>query len=81
LETPRRNSIKLSSNSNIEASLNFSLKIYFESEDVAMEKVLPLFKLFKSIFYFKISEPGKVFFGSVKISMGLNFEFKVFKPF
>jgi hypothetical protein len=32
-----------------------------------MEKVVPLFKPFKTIFYSQFSENGKVLFGSVKV--------------
>jgi hypothetical protein len=45
----------------------FSLKIHFYPEEVPMEKVLPLFKPFKPIFYFKFVEFRKVLFGSVKV--------------
>jgi hypothetical protein len=33
---------------------NFLFQIHFESEEVSMDKVVPLFKFFKTIFYFKI---------------------------
>jgi hypothetical protein len=35
-----------------------------------MEKVVPLFKTFKTIFYFKILEVGKILFGA-KASLNL----------
>jgi hypothetical protein len=38
---------------------DFSFKIKFESEEVSMEKVVPLFEPFNSIFYFKIFKHGK----------------------
>jgi hypothetical protein len=41
-----------------------------------MYKVVPLFKIFTTIFYFKFLKLGKVNFGSVKIQMSLNFKFK-----
>jgi hypothetical protein len=59
----------------------FSLKIDFEFIEAYMEKVVPIVKPFKTIFYSKFFEPGKVLFGSVKVRTGLNFEFKSFKPF
>jgi hypothetical protein len=40
----------------------FSFKIHLEFEEVPIQKVVPLFKLFKAIFYFKNFEPGKVLF-------------------
>jgi hypothetical protein len=45
----------------------FSFKIHFEFESLSMEKVVPLFKPFKTIFYSQFSENGKVLFGSVKV--------------
>jgi hypothetical protein len=45
----------------------FSFKVQFESEEVSMEKVINLFKPLKIIFYFKIFEPRKVLFESVKV--------------
>jgi hypothetical protein len=77
LEISRRNSIKFSSHSNIEGSLNFSIKIHFISKEVPMEKIVPLFKTFKIIFYLNFSEQGKVLFWSVKIWKDLN----SFEPF
>jgi hypothetical protein len=41
-----------------------------------MEKVAPLSKSFKTIFYLIFSEEGKIPFGSVKVRRSLNFEFK-----
>jgi hypothetical protein len=46
-----------------------------------MEKVIPFFKTLTTIFYFKFFEPGKIPFGWVKVFMGLNFEFNLFKLF
>jgi hypothetical protein len=43
------------------------LKIQFESEEVYMENVVPLFKPFKTIFYLKFSDLGNVLFGSKEI--------------
>jgi hypothetical protein len=37
-----------------------------------MEKVVPFFKPFTTIFYFKFFELGKIVFGSVKVSKDLN---------
>jgi hypothetical protein len=45
---------------------NFSFKIHLESKEVPLEKVVPFFKSFIAIFYFKIFKLGKVIFGSVK---------------
>jgi hypothetical protein len=42
----------------------FAFNIHFENEEVSMEKVVPLLKTFKTIFYFKIFNQGKVLFGS-----------------
>jgi hypothetical protein len=42
-----------------------------------MDKDVHLLDIFKTIFYFKFLEPGKVKFGSIKIWRNLN----VFKPF
>jgi hypothetical protein len=41
-----------------------------------MEKVVPFFKTFTTILYFKLFELGKVLFQSVKVRMSLNFEFQ-----
>jgi hypothetical protein len=38
-----------------------------------MVKVVPLFKPFKTIFYFKIFKPGTVLFGSIKVWIDLKF--------
>jgi hypothetical protein len=38
-------------------------KIHFGSKEIPMEKVVPFFKIFTTIFYFKFFEPGKVLFG------------------
>jgi hypothetical protein len=56
--------------------------MHFESGGVLMEKVVPLFKIVRTIFYFKIFKLIKVIFGSVKPSNNLNqiqthFEFKI----
>jgi hypothetical protein len=66
LKIPRRNSIKFYPNSNLEISLNFHT-IHLESEEVPMEKVVPLFKPFKTIFHFKFFEQVKVLFRSAKV--------------
>jgi hypothetical protein len=60
----------------------FSFKIHFESKEVSMEKVVPLFNPFKTIFYFNFYEQGKVLFESIKVWRGLKlFEFiQIFKP-
>jgi hypothetical protein len=44
----------------------FLFEIHFESEDVPMEKVVPLFKPFGNIFYFKIFQLGRVLLRVVK---------------
>jgi hypothetical protein len=41
-----------------------------------MEKAVHLFDIFKTTFYFKFLELGKVNFGSVKVRMSLKFKFK-----
>jgi hypothetical protein len=38
-----------------------------------MVKVVPLFKPFKTIFYFKFFKPGKVLFRSIKVWIDLKF--------
>jgi hypothetical protein len=53
----------------------FSFKIHFKSEEVSIEKVVPLLKPFKTIFYLKQFNPEKVLFGSKEIRTGLKFEF------
>jgi hypothetical protein len=45
----------------------FLFKIPSESEEVSIEKVVHIFEIFKTIFYFKILELRKVNFGSVKL--------------
>jgi hypothetical protein len=45
----------------------FSFQIPFESEEVSMEKVVHLFEIFKTMFYFKFLELRKVKFESIKI--------------
>jgi hypothetical protein len=42
-----------------------------------MDKLVHLFEIFKTIFYFKFLELGKVKFGSIKIWKNVN----IFKPF
>jgi hypothetical protein len=42
-------------------------KIPSESKGVSMEKVVPIFKIFKIIFYLKILELRKIHFGSLKV--------------
>jgi hypothetical protein len=46
---------------------DFYIQIHFESEEVSMEKVVHIFETFKTIFYFKNFEPGKVLFGSNQV--------------
>jgi hypothetical protein len=46
-----------------------------------MEKVVPLFKPFNFIFYFKFFRLRKIIFRSVKVWMSLNFEFESFDRF
>jgi hypothetical protein len=55
----------------------FSCKMPSKSEEVFMEKVLYLFKIFKTVFCFKFLELRNVPFESVKVWKNLN----VFKPF
>jgi hypothetical protein len=50
----------------------FSFKVQFEFEEVSMEKVIHLFKPLKIIFYFKIFEPRKVLFESIKVKKNLD---------
>jgi hypothetical protein len=57
------------------------LKIQFESEEVYMENVVPLFKPFKTIFYLKFSDLGNVLFGSKEIWTGFKFEVNLFERF
>jgi hypothetical protein len=45
----------------------FQFEINFESGEVPMEEVVPFFKKFSTIFYFKFVELKKALFGSVKI--------------
>jgi hypothetical protein len=52
-------------------------KIHFEYEEVSMDKVVHFFKSFKTIFYFKNLELGKVKFGPIKVWKNLD----VFVPF
>jgi hypothetical protein len=66
-EVPSRNSIKFPSISNPRSFPEFSFKINFESEDVSIEKVVPLFKQFKTTFSSKFFDLGKVLFGSNKV--------------
>jgi hypothetical protein len=54
----------------------FSFQIPSESEEVSIEKVVHLFKILKSIFYFKFLELRKVKFGSITLSKNLN----IFEP-
>jgi hypothetical protein len=46
--------------------MNFSFKIHFKFEDVSMGKYVPLIRTFKTIFYFKNFELGKVLFIKVE---------------
>jgi hypothetical protein len=57
LKIPRRNSFKFK----LRKFSEFLFEIYFESEEVPMEKVVPLFKPFTAKFYFKIFELGRYF--------------------
>jgi hypothetical protein len=45
----------------------FSFEIHFETGEVPKEKVVPFFKTFTTIFYFKLFKVGKVHFGWVKV--------------
>jgi hypothetical protein len=63
-------------NSKPRSFYDFSFEIHSKSEEVSMEKVVPFFKSFTTIFYFNIFALGKVLFGSVQIRTGLKFEFK-----
>jgi hypothetical protein len=45
----------------------FSFDIHFESGGVPMEEVVPFFKTFSTVFYFKIFKLGKVQFGAFKV--------------
>jgi hypothetical protein len=45
----------------------FSFEIHYESGEVPMDEVVPLFKTFSTIFYFNFFELGNVLFGSVKV--------------
>jgi hypothetical protein len=51
----------------------FSFEIHSEYGEVPMKKVVPLFKSFTTIFYFKIFGCGKVLFGWVKVGIDLNY--------
>jgi hypothetical protein len=53
---------------------DFSFEIHFESEEVPMEKVVPFYKPFIIIFYFKFVELGKVLFGPAKVWEGFEFQ-------
>jgi hypothetical protein len=55
----------------------FSFQISYESEEVSMDKVVHIFEIFKTIFYFNFLELKKVPFGSVKIWKNWN----IFEPF
>jgi hypothetical protein len=46
-----------------------------------MEKIVPLLKTIKTMFYIKFLGPRKVLFGPVKVQISLKFEFKLFKSF
>jgi hypothetical protein len=43
------------------------MEIHSESEEVYMDKVVHLFEIFKTIFYFKFLELGKANFRSIKV--------------
>jgi hypothetical protein len=45
----------------------FSFKIHFESEEISIGKVVPLTRHFKTIFYLKKIEFGKVLFVKVEV--------------
>jgi hypothetical protein len=45
----------------------FSFEIHYESGEVPMDEVVPLFKTFSTIFYFNFFELGNILFGSVKV--------------
>jgi hypothetical protein len=46
--------------------------MHLESEEAPMEKIVPLFKPYKTIFYFKKIQTGKVPFGSSGVWTNLN---------
>jgi hypothetical protein len=45
----------------------FYFEIHLESGEVSMEKVIPLIKSFKNIFYFKFFDLRNVLFGSKEV--------------
>jgi hypothetical protein len=47
--------------------LDFSFEIHSESEEAPMEKVDPIFEIFKTIFSFKIFKLGMAIFETLKI--------------
>jgi hypothetical protein len=46
---------------------DFSFEAHYEFDDVPIEKVVPLFKSFTTIFYLKFLKLGKILFGSIKV--------------
>jgi hypothetical protein len=62
LKIPRGNPIKFYPNSKPRSLSEFSFEIYSESGEVPMEKVVPFFKSFKTLFYFKKFKLVKVLF-------------------
>jgi hypothetical protein len=45
----------------------FSFEIHFKSKEVPMEKIVPLIKTLKTVFYSRFLELRKVLFGSKEI--------------
>jgi hypothetical protein len=54
-------------NSKPKDSPDFSFKIPSESEEVYMEKIIHLFEIFKTIFYFNFFGLGKALVGAGKV--------------
>jgi hypothetical protein len=61
-EVPRGNSDQIRFKFKTRNFSEFSFKIHFEPEEVPMEKLVPLFKLFNYIFYLKFFEQEKSIF-------------------
>jgi hypothetical protein len=57
----------------------FSFIFHFESQEVPIEKVVPFFKTFTTIFYFKFFELGKALFGLNKILKEFKLNSKSFE--
>jgi hypothetical protein len=69
---PQEEILSNSSNSNPRCFSEFSFKIHFEYEEVSTKKVVPFFKLFIIIIYFKFFELKKVPFGLVEVCIDLK---------